>query len=176
MRQGISGTRVRADGGAAQKRWARRRFDVCWRAARWGQRAGFLLHDVRGQSTVELVIAIPVMLLAAVIAYNALVFFGDCAAFDRTFRNAVRVYAASGLAQDNQAAVRITQAVEGQVDEACTVRTTAGVAGFGLVQYTATLEYTPTLFGRPFRTEFFGVRLAALTHHCSLTVQPLRTG
>ena len=50
------------------------------------------LGNDRGQSTVELALALPVMMITAVIAFNALMFFGNCATFDRVFREAVRVY------------------------------------------------------------------------------------
>ena len=43
----------------------------------------------------ELVAVLPVAIVVAAITVNALVFFGDCAAFDRIARNAVRVYATS---------------------------------------------------------------------------------
>ena len=46
--------------------------------------------DDRGQMTVELLVVLPVVLIVAVVAVNALTFFGDCAAFDRVARNAVR--------------------------------------------------------------------------------------
>ena len=51
--------------------------------------------DDRGQMTVELLVVLPVVLIVAVVAVNALTFFGDCAAFDRVARNAVRLCAAS---------------------------------------------------------------------------------
>ena len=45
--------------------------------------------------TVEFVVAFPAMLAIAFVAVNAILFFSDCAAFDRVFRNAVCTYAAS---------------------------------------------------------------------------------
>ena len=45
----------------------------------------------RGHMTIELVVVLPVVLALAVVAVNALQFFGDCAAFDREARNAIRV-------------------------------------------------------------------------------------
>ena len=46
--------------------------------------------DERGQMTVELAAAFPVLIIVAVIAVNALAFFSECAAFDNVFRDAVR--------------------------------------------------------------------------------------
>ena len=44
------------------------------------------LDDDGGQATVELAVVLPVVIIVAVIAVNALTFFGACAAFDR-FKN-----------------------------------------------------------------------------------------
>ena len=49
----------------------------------------------RGQMTVELAVAFPVLIIVAVIGVNALTFFSECAAFDNAFRDAVRVHATS---------------------------------------------------------------------------------
>ena len=54
--------------------------------------------DERGQMTVELAAAFPVLIIVAVIAVNALAFFSECAAFDNVFRDAVRVHATSPAA------------------------------------------------------------------------------
>lgn len=43
-----------------------------------------------GQMTVEFAVALPVVVVIAVIAVNALAFFSDCAAFDNLFRDAMR--------------------------------------------------------------------------------------
>lgn len=48
-----------------------------------------------GQMTVEFVVAFPAMMAIALIAVNAVLFFSDCASFDRLFRNSVCAYAAS---------------------------------------------------------------------------------
>lgn len=43
-------------------------------------------RDERGQMTVELAVMIPVLVAIAVIAMNAMLFFSECAAFDRLAR------------------------------------------------------------------------------------------
>ena len=43
-------------------------------------------RDDSGQMTVEFAVAFPVFVIVAVIAVNALLFFSDCAAFDRLAR------------------------------------------------------------------------------------------
>ena len=53
------------------------------------------VDDGQGQMTMELMAVLPVAILIAIIAVNVLVFFGDCASFDRVARNAIRVYATS---------------------------------------------------------------------------------
>ena len=42
-----------------------------------------------GQMTIEFVVAFPAMIAVAFVAINAVLFFSDCASFDRVFRNAV---------------------------------------------------------------------------------------
>ena len=49
----------------------------------------------KGQMTVELAVAMPVLIVVAVIAANALTFFAECAVFDRVAHEAVRVHAAA---------------------------------------------------------------------------------
>ena len=135
------------------------------------------LEDERGQSTVELAIALPVMMIAAVIAYNALMFFGSCAVFDRAMRDAVRVYASSEASQVSAAAEgQVARAVQSQLDESCTVTVASTATSRGFTRYTATLTYTPSVFGRPMRDAVFGVSLAKPVHTCSLTIDTFVTG
>ena len=140
-------------------------------------RARACAKDSGGQSTVELAFALPVMMLAAVIAYNALMFFGNCATFDRVFRDAVRVYAADEpFAVSGGAEARVCAAVQSQLDGNCRVQVGSGTTGMGFTVYTGTLIYTPTVFGRELRGEVFGVSLAKPQHRCSLTIDTLVTG
>ena len=136
-----------------------------------------LRRDERGQSTVELALAIPVMLIAAVIAYNALVFFGDCATFDRAFKDAVRVYASSEPYQvSSSAESQVRRTIQTQLDDNCTVRVSSSATVQGFTRYVATLSYTPTLFGRQLRGDIFGVSLACPEHTSTFTIDTFVTG
>ncbi|MBR2790306.1 MAG: hypothetical protein IKD70_06795 [Eggerthellaceae bacterium] len=143
-----------------------------------------VLRDLRtrwagteGQSTIELAFALPVMMLAALIAYNALMFLGDCATFDRVFRDAVRVFAADELfAVSGDASARIQAAVQSQLGEGCRVEVSSGMGAKGFTVYTGTLTFTPTVFGRELRGEVFGMSLAKPRHRASLTIDTLVTG
>lgn len=133
--------------------------------------------DERGQSTVELALALPAMMIAAVIAYNALVFFGNCAIFDRAVKDAVRVYASSGQTMvSGSARAQVCAAVQSQVDDSCSVQVSSGVVSGGLTRYTATLTYTPGIFGRELGGKVFGVGLAKPTHTCTFTIDTFVTG
>lgn len=131
-----------------------------------------------GQMTIGLAIALPVMLAVALVSYNALFFFSECARFDRIARNAVRICAVSpAYGQDMQ---RRAASVESMIDEAlaseelsCFV--TVG-ASAGLECYEATLEYHPTLFGASLRGSVFGVELFTLRHVTSLKVSSYDAG
>ena len=71
-----------------------------------------------GQMTVEFVVAFPAMMAIALIAVNAVLFFSDCASFDRLFRNSVCAYAAS-------------PAYEQGVEQSCSLVETALNDGMG---------------------------------------------
>ena len=132
-----------------------------------------------GQMTVELMAVLPVALAIAVIAVNALLFFSDCASFDRLARNAVRIYATSPTygAQAGQSQASIQQMLQGEFDASYqrVEVSYAGVSG-GLTRYTATLDFAPNLFGMGMRDSFMGVALPHLVHSTSLVVDTYRPG
>ncbi|WP_302962148.1 hypothetical protein [uncultured Adlercreutzia sp.] len=132
-----------------------------------------------GQATVELAVALPVVIIVAVVVVNALTFFGTCAAFDRVARQTVCAEAsAPGAGED----VGTTVArVEGRLEEAfaasnVTVAVRAEGAPAGLVRFTARIEYHPTLFGLGMRTEVLGVALPSLAHEVDMAVDVYRPG
>ena len=138
-----------------------------------------MLLDRKGQMTVEFVVAFPVLIVVAVIAVNALLFFGECAAFDRAARDAARVYLASpGYGQSTE---QCCAEVETQLQREFTaeyLEAEAMVEGcdLGLLRCTATLRFTPTLFGHGFGGSVMGVQLAPLEHRTSLVIEPYRPG
>lgn len=129
--------------------------------------------------TVELAVAMPVLIIVAVIAVNAVTFFGQCAVFDRVAHEAVRVHAASPaygqgvggscslIAQDVQAAMDAPN-IETSVSH--------GAAGLNFDRYIVTLDYHPTLFGLGLRSEVFGVALPTLTHSVTYAVDSYKAG
>lgn len=129
------------------------------------------LHEERGQMTVELCVVFPVVIVIAVIAMNVLVFFGDCAALDRSARNAACVLAASPSTKESlpELAARIGQAVSQEMGSE-QVECTAQGGEDGLSQFTVTYTYEPTLFGMGLRSEVWGVPLPKLTHSTELTL------
>lgn len=133
----------------------------------------------RGQASVELMMALPVMIAVAVIVVNALLFFSDCAAFDRLAHQAVRVHAASpAYGQDAQRSRDLVQSelersfARDNLEVSVTVESVSG----GRLSFDATLEYSPTLFGMGLRTEVFGVRLPGLSHTVSYVVDQYKPG
>ncbi len=138
-----------------------------------------LRGDDRGQMTIEFVVALPAMIIVAVIAVNALSFFASCAAFDRDFCDLVRVYATSpGYGEDSAASA-------GAVEEALAatfsqenlhahvqVRSVSG----GHMAYEGTLQYAPTLFGLGLKDEVLGVSLPELSHSEELVVDSYKPG
>lgn len=132
-----------------------------------------------GQMTVELAVMVPVILAIAVIATNACLFLSECAAFDRAALDAVRAEATSLSfgEREEDACARVREALEREFDrDFLSVEVGCEGAEGGMVEYTATLRFRPTLFGLGFRSEFFGVELDGLSHEASLAVDPYRPG
>lgn len=132
-----------------------------------------------GQMTVELAVAFPVMIIVAAIAVNALLFFSECAAFDRAARESVRIYAtAPAYGQDASACEgEVRNTLERQFrKEYLTVGVASEEAGFDLRRYTAELTFSPTLFGRGLRDEVFGIALPRLTHRAVYLVDTYKPG
>lgn len=132
-----------------------------------------------GQMTIEFVIAFPVMLVIALISINAVLFFSECAAFDRAMRNAVCTYAASPAYEQGveQSCALVSGELSSQFDdEWLQVQVSStGTAG-GLVCFTGTLEFQPTLFGHGTLSGVFGVSFPPLTHQEQLTVDVYKPG
>lgn len=132
-----------------------------------------------GQMTIEVAVAMPVLIVVAVIAVNVMTFFSDCAVFDRVVHDSARIHAAApGYQQGTgQLCALIEQTASAQLDEPnVQVSVSHGVTGADFDEYTATLEFYPTLFGRGLRSEVFGVALPHLTHTTRYVVDSYRAG
>ena len=132
-----------------------------------------------GQMTVEVAVAFPVLIIVAAIAVNAVLFFSECAAFDRLARQAVRAYAtapAYGASADTCCAA-VEQELQAAFDRPyLQVSVSRASAALDFDTYTAVLEFSPTLFGRGLRGNVFGVALPHLTHAITYTVDTYRPG
>lgn len=129
--------------------------------------------------TVELAVAMPVLIIVAVIAVNAMTFFCQCAVFDRIAHEAVRVHAAApaygqGAGQGCASVEQDIRAALGDSNIDVTVSYEPADADFD--KYTATIEYHPTLFGLGLRSRVFGVALPTLTHSTSYVVDSYKPG
>lgn len=130
--------------------------------------------------TVELVVVLPVFLIVAVIAMNALDFFSLCASFDRAAHNAVRLYATSpAYGQDAaQSNALVEQSLQGryQQEDNVDIAVQSRAVSFGQREFTATARYYPTLFGLKLCDEVFGVSLPCLTHATRFVVDCYKPG
>lgn len=138
-----------------------------------------VIRGTDGQATVELMLVLPVAIIVAVIAVNALLFISDCAQFDRVSRQAVRTCVSSPSYH-----VGVWEAcgqVQTVLDESFSAEhlsssvSASDVAG-GHTRVTASLEFQPTLFGMGFRDGILGVPLPPLRHEVSLVVDRYRPG
>lgn len=135
--------------------------------------------NASGQVTVEAMVALPVVIAVAVITVNALVLLGECAAFDRLARDAVRAQATAPAYGESTAscAARVEGELAARFDaayESVSVRTEGRSPGY--VRFVARLEFRPNLFGRPFSGSAFGVQLAPIAHETALTIDPYKPG
>ncbi len=132
-----------------------------------------------GQSTVEIAVAFPVMIIVAFIAVNAMLFLSECAQFDRVVRQSVRTYATAPSYGETTAQInaRIQSSVEVALREPyLSISVGSEGSAFGYITYTATMEFSPTLFGLGLRSEVFGIALPKLRHSAALTVDTYRPG
>lgn len=137
-----------------------------------------MLKNDKGQTTVGLVVALPVAIAVAAVAVNALTFFSECAKFDRAARNAVRVCSASPAYGQGfeQSVAAIDAMIEEEMGEgiSCEVGVEGGGAGF--TTFTVSMTYDPTLFGVGLRDEVFGVEMPALSHEVTMTIDSYKPG
>ena len=132
-----------------------------------------------GQMTVELAVAFPVLVIVAVIAVNALTFFSECAVFDRVAHEAVRVHAASPAYRQGagQSCALVEQEIRASLDaDNLEISVSCSPAGFDYEKYTASLAFSPTLFGMGLRSEVLGVPLPRLTHETEYVVDSYKPG
>lgn len=127
-------------------------------------------HEEGGQMTVELCVVFPVVIIVALIAVNALLFFADCAQLDRVARNAVTTLASSPPLDEDPAvlAAKVEALVREETnaqDITCQYEESSGIGRFCV-----TASFEATLFGRGLRSSIFGVSLPRLQHSTALAV------
>ncbi|WP_241157047.1 hypothetical protein [Adlercreutzia sp. ZJ304] len=137
-----------------------------------------LARDARGQMTVELAAVFPVVLIIAVIAVNACTFFSECAEFDRVSRNAIRTVATSPAYEQTAAESvdRIKAAIESQMGSVCSDCRVVVEQSGEHSKYTATMQYSPTLFGMGLQQSVFGIGLPKLSHATTLVISTYKPG
>ena len=133
----------------------------------------------KGQMTIEFAVAFPVFIIVAAIAVNALLFFSECAAFDRISKDAVRAYATSPAyeQQIDISCAQIQEKINASFDkDYLSAQVTASNSGSGHIRFDAELQFCPTLFGLGLKSEIFGVSLPKLRHTSSFTVDVYKPG
>ena len=126
----------------------------------------------RGQMTIEFALLFPVILMIALIACNSILFLSECASFDRVFAPSPASEETTG-----QICAHIEEALA-QVSErdylSCSV--SASEDQGGLTTYTATLAFTPTIFGAYPLRRVFDVELSPIEHPITMTVDSYKPG
>ena len=136
----------------------------------------FMRHE-QGQMTLEFMVMLPVILMIVFVAYNTILFFSECASFDRVFRQSVVSQTISPHAyQDNQMSV-LDEALQANFDHDYLTWEISAVGEAGSIQtYTAKLFFTPTFFGNGAIHSIFELQLPPLTHHVQVAVNPYKPG
>lgn len=130
-----------------------------------------------GQMTVEFMAMLPVLLMIAFITYNALLFFSECAAFDRVFRQSTVAHAVSPHTAHEDTLRSIDGVLQTNFEHDYLEWELAyEPISTQLVRYEATLEFIPTFFGNGAIHSVFDVTLPCLTHHIALVVDPYNPG
>lgn len=138
-----------------------------------------MLHKPPGQMTIEFVVAFPAMIAVAFVAINAVLFFSDCASFDRVFRNAVCTYAASPAYE--QGTGESCGLIQSQLEESLSrdnLRfqvSSSGVEG-GMVTFSAQMYFEPTLFGKGPLSGVFGFSFPPLSYGSQISVSAYKPG
>lgn len=129
--------------------------------------------------TIEFVVMFPVMLMIALVAFNSVLFLAECAAFDRIFREATCVLAPSPASDESPD--RICASIEDQLDVfeqksylACEVSQSAQTEG--LITYTGTLFFTPSIFGAYPIHRVFDVTLQPIQHSLQIDIDAYKPG
>lgn len=138
----------------------------------------FILNE-EGQSTVELAVMFPVILIIAVIAVNALTFFSECSSFDRSFKQIVSCIGPNpGYGKDtgNTKAIienELNQRFDNEfLDFDVSVENVNG----GFQKFRGVIKMFPTLFGMGLRSEILGVPLPSLNHEQVIVIETYKPG
>ncbi len=126
-----------------------------------------------GQMTVEFAVAFPILLMVGFIALNAMVFLGDCAAFDIVARDAIRLQADDGNDVAQNAADVRARIEEGVSMDHESVSVLCERTDAGHMKYTAKTAFTPPFLSG---ARVFGVQVPRIKHQVEFTVSPYRAG
>lgn len=134
-------------------------------------------HSKSGQMTVEFMAMLPILLMITFITYNALLFFSECAQFDRVFRQCTVTYAVSPHVASEDTLASIDEVLQTNFAHDYLVwELSTEALSTQLVRYNATLEFIPTFFGGDAIDSVFDVSLPRLTHQVDLVVDPYNPG
>lgn len=123
--------------------------------------------------TVEAAVVLPTMIALAFILVNALVFVGDCVAFDIVARDAVRMQADDGY-EGVQSEAEVRARIEGRLSMAHeTVEVMCERTALGHVRYVAATAFSPPFLRG---ASVFGLNVPPLRHEVQVTVSPYRKG
>lgn len=131
------------------------------------------------QATVELAIMFPVVLIIALIAYNALSFFTLCATFDRVFNQSVITRCSSPAYGEGLGNMR--QYVENDIQDMLMSNNTEAAINIesvsgGMIKFTGELNMKPSLFGMSMKDSIFGCTIYPIKHSKEFIIESYKPG
>lgn len=135
--------------------------------------------QLSGQMTIEFVVMFPVAIIIALVAVNAVLFFSECAAFDRAFSGAVNTYAVSPAYEqgtDQSCALVRSELESAFAADNLSVEVASSGQNGGVVQFSGVLSFQPTLFASGTLGGAFGVSFPSLRHEVKLGVSAYKPG
>ena len=132
----------------------------------------------KGQMTLEFMIVLPVMLAIAIISQNAMFYLSECASFDRSVKDIIRVHSSSPTYSEGSETItaKITDDINRIINQDYLECGISKEKTLSFTKYTATLRYFPNIFGMGLKDSVLGVPMPTATHEVQFTIDQYKPG
>ena len=132
----------------------------------------------KGQMTLEFMIVLPVMLAIAIISQNAMFYLSECASFDRSVKDIIRVHSSSPTYSEGSETItaKITDDINRIINQDYLECGISKEKTLSFTKYTATLRYFPNIFGMGLKDSVLGVPMPTASHEVQFTIDQYKPG